>query len=344
MDMGKINLTTAQKTALVLRHKQTRDSRECDRIKAVLLSAKGWRTPHIAEALLIEESSVRRHVKEYQKAQKLTTDNGGSTERLSVSQSEELIAHLTDHLYQHNHQIVATIKTRFGVTYTVSGLHKWLHRHGFVYKQPKGIPAKMDKAQQAAFIEEYTELKASMGADEVILFGDGVHPTQATKLSHGWIKKGTEQQIKTTARRTRINLLGTIELGNLAKAITATYDTINAESIIDFMSLLRAQYITADTLHWIIDGAGYHKAKIVQEKAKELNIQIHILPPYSPNLNPIERLWKVMNEEARNNEYFHSAKEFREKIDDFFKHTLPNIADSLNSRINDNFQTIDPAT
>ncbi len=342
--MSKINLTAAQKTALVLRHKQTRDSRECDRIKAVLLSAKGWTAPDIAEALLIEESSVRRHVKAYQSEQKLTNANGGSTERLSESQSEELIAHLTDHLYQHNHQIVATIKTRFGITYTVSGLHKWLHRHGFVYKQPKGVPAKADKAQQQAFIEQYHELKATVGEDEVILFGDGVHPTQATKLSHGWIKKGTDKQIKTSASRTRINLLGTIELGNLANAITATYDTINADSIIDFMSRCRVHYSTAGTLHWIIDGAGYHQAKIVQDKARELNIHIHILPPYSPNLNPIERLWKVMNEEARNNEYFHSAKAFREKIDDFFKLTLPNIADSLNSRINDNFQIIDPAS
>jgi len=82
---------------------------------------------------------------------------------------------------------------------------------------------------------------------------------------------------------------------------------------------------------------GYHKAQLVQEKANELGIQIHILPPYSPNSNPIERLWKVMNEHVRNNHYFHSAKEFREKIDAFFKITLPDIADSLNSRINDNF-------
>jgi transposase len=37
----------------------------------------------------------------------------------------------------------------------------------------------------------------------------------------------------------------------------------------------------------------------VVEKAKELNIKLHYLPPYSPNLNPIERLWKVMNEHAR---------------------------------------------
>jgi len=259
------------------------------------------------------------------------------------SQTEKLRHHLSEHLYQHNHQIVAYIKTEFGIEYTVSGCHKWLHRHGFVYKQPKGVPAKADNEQQQAFIEKYKELKADLGCDEVILFGDGVHPTMATKLSDGWIKKGTDKAIKTTASRTRINLLGAIELGNLSNAVTATYETINADSIIDFMRQLRAQYIDAKTLHWIVDGAGYHKAQLVKEKAKALHIQLHILPPYSPNLNPTERLWKVMNEYVRNNHYFHSAKEFREKIDGFFKKTLPEIGGTLDSRINDNFQTIIPA-
>jgi len=62
--------------------------------------------------------------------------------------------------------------------------------------------------------------------------------------------------------------------------------------------------------------------------------------PYSPNLNPIERLWKVMNEHARNNQYFATPKLFKESIDKFFRLTLPDIADSLNSRINDNFQIL----
>ncbi len=68
------------------------------------------------------------------------------------------------------------------------------------------------------------------------------------------------------------------------------------------------------------------------------------MPPYSPNLNPIERLWKVMNEHARNNQYFSSAKQFREKIDQFFDETLPQIGESLRSRINDNFQVLNPAS
>ncbi len=93
----------------------------------------------------------------------------------------------------------------------------------------------------------------------------------------------------------------------------------------------------------ILDGAGYHRAKDLKNKAKELDIKLYYLPPYSPNLNPIERLWKVMNEHVRNNQYFSTAKQFREQIDDFFENILPKIGDSLTSRINDNFQILKPA-
>ena len=67
-------------------------------------------------------------------------------------------------------------------------------------------------------------------------------------------------------------------------------------------------------------------------------IELHYLPAYSPNLNPIERLWKVMNEEVRNNVFFSSAKEFREAIGNFFEAKLPKILPNLRQRINDNFE------
>ena len=67
------------------------------------------------------------------------------------------------------------------------------------------------------------------------------------------------------------------------------------------------------------------------------------LPPYSPNLNPIERLWKVMNEQVRNNHFFKTVQEFRETILGFFKNILPKIANTLGSRINDNFQQLNLA-
>ncbi len=50
-----------------------------------------------------------------------------------------------------------------------------------------------------------------------------------------------------------------------------------------------------------------------------------------------------MNEHARNGEYFAKEKLFREKVDDFFTTKFPSIADTLDSWINDNFQTFEPA-
>ena len=96
-------------------------------------------------------------------------------------------------------------------------------------------------------------------------------------------------------------------------------------------------------LHIILDQAGYHRSEDFRLEAKKLNIDLHYLPPYSPNLNAIERLWKVMNEHVRNNQFFGSPKEFRDKIASFFSETLPKIGAGLRNRINDNFQRLKPA-
>ena len=338
--MTDICLASQQKIDLELRHKKARNSKEADRIKSVLLRDEGWSVEMIAQALRKNETSIRRHLNEYLQQNKLTIDSGGSESRLNNEQTKALIEHLTEHTYYHNHQIVAYIKDTYGVQYTVAGLHKWLTRNGFVYKRPKGVPHKTDTHKQRAFVETYEQLKGSTPSNEPILFMDAVHPTQATKITSGWIRKGQDKIINTTGSRTRINLIGAIKLGCLEKTVTSQYQTVNAESIIDFLGQLRGQYSTCRQLHLILDGAGYHRAKAVKEEAKKLNIKLHYLPPYSPNLNPIERLWKVMNEHARNNRYFQNAKKFRQSIRHFFAETLPNIADSLNSRITDNFQIL----
>lgn len=93
-----------------------------------------------------------------------------------------------------------------------------------------------------------------------------------------------------------------------------------------------------------LDRAGYHRSQLVKDWAEVVNIRLHYLPPDNLNLNPIERMWKLMNEHARNNRYFSSTREFRDAISVFFNQTLPDIADSLTFRINDRFQVLKPAS
>ena len=87
----------------------------------------------------------------------------------------------------------------------------------------------------------------------------------------------------------------------------------------DYFRLLRAKYPDGQKIHLILDRGPYNRSVETVLAAKLLNIEIHFLPAYSPNLNPIERLWKIMNEFTRNNTFFHSAKDFRTAINHFFE-------------------------
>jgi transposase len=341
--MKQVNLTPEQKVDLEALHDRSRDGRVRDRIKAVLLRSEGWSTSMIAQALRLHETSIIRHVDDYLSKEKLKPENGGSVSYLSAEQTSQVVEHLSIHTYRYSYEIVEYIWQTHRIRFSISGLNKWLHQQGFSYKQPKGVPHKFDEEKQAEFIEFYQKLKSQV-VDEKILFMDATHPTQATKVSCGWIKKGQDKAIETTGSRTRINLIGAINLADISSTHVTRFDKVNSESIQAFFSSLREKEGNKKKIHLILDGAAYHRTQAVKDKAKKLNIELYYLPPYSPNLNPIERLWKVMNEHARNNRYFESTKAFRAAIDEFFEITLPRIGGELSTWINDNFQVLKPAS
>jgi transposase len=337
--MKRIHLTEEEKTTLELRHTKCNDRKEGDRIKAVLLRSEGWSVPMISQALRLHESTIVRHLNDYREG-KLKIECGGSNSQLSESQTQALIVHLEANLYHYVYEIIKYVKEQFSISYSIPGMNKWLHRNGFSYKKPKGYPHKLNREQQAEFIDSYHLLKRALKPEDNIYFADSVHPSMATKLEFGWIRKGKNKTIGTTASRTRLNIIGALKLDDIGNTIIDKYDTINADSIIKHLHLLREKNGPKGIIHLIVDQAPYHRADIVAKAAEELNIKLAFLPPYSPNLNPIERLWKVMNEKVRNNRFFKSAKDFKEAIDKFFKTTLPEIGASLRCRINDNFQCV----
>jgi len=335
-------LTVEEKEALEGRHASERDKYVCDRIKAVLLHSEGWSLTKIAQALRLHRDSIRRHLKEYEEEKKLSPANGGSSGKLDAQQSAALIAHLEMHCYQTVAEICEYVFSIYQIVYTVSGMTAWLKAHEFSYKKPTSLPAKADRKKQQAFVDYYTQLKAKTPENEPILFIDSVHPTMQTKASYGWIRRGKTMPLLTTASRTRINMTGAIHLSSLV-VIHQAYETINGDSLINFFNLIKETYPSAPSIHIILDNAGYHNNQFFQKYAKEHGFKLHFLPPYSPNLNPIERLWKLMNETVRNNRYFASPKEFRTTIEGFFKDILPTQRDKLKSRITDNFHLLDAA-
>ena len=334
-------LDQAERDFLKKQHRQEKNRRVADRIKAVLLSDKGWTYRQIAEALLIDEQTIGRHVDEYMETKKLTLSSGGSSGKLNASQTAELITHLECITYLKASDIAAYVQATYGISYTLQGMTSWMHGHGFSFKKPKGTPLKADPEKQEAFIQAYEKLLTQTPEDEPVLFGDGAHPTMATKVTYGWIKKGTTKPIWTTASRTRMNLMGALNLETMEVTI-GSYEMLNSEAMNLYFGRLRAAYPTAPKIHLILDQGPYNTSAMTQDAAKKNGIELYYLPPYSPNLNPIERLWKMMNEHVRNNRFFESAKEFRREIMSFFEITWPQIAMNSTDRINDHFQRLNP--
>ena len=340
----KITLAPEKKQELEILHSQEKNRRKADRIKSVLLRDEGWSLTKISQALRIHSDTVSRYIADYLEHDSLDFKYQGSQGQLSEKQSSELADHLEENLYTKVIEIVVYANNRFNVNYTVSGMTDWLHRNNFSYKSPKGSPAKADIAKQREFIEIYNQLKElALQNDEPILFLDGVHPSMQTKMSSGWIRKGQEKEICTTASKTRINILGAIDLNSMSVIAKECSKTINSGSVINFLDKIKEQYLDKKVIHLILDQAGYNIAFELREHASKLGIHLHYLPPYSPNLNSIERLWKVMNEEIRNNIFFRTAKEFKLKIKWFFDERLPQILPALRTRITDNFHIKNPA-
>ena len=341
-------LTEEEKLSLQKQHKKERDKRICDRIKAVLLRNKGWTWMQISEALLLSEEVLRKHIQEYQNSKKLKPENGGSKEKLSFEQSQKLIQHLETHSYLYVKDIAAYVKSTYKISYTVSGMFDWLIRNQFSYKKPSLVPGKANKENQQAWIAEYFKLKKNLQDGETICFMDGVHPTHNTQLACGWIRKGVRKEICSNTGRGRLNISGAIDLIE-KKAHFQEDHMLTAQTTIEFLERIESAYPTKTKVHIFLDNARYYKNKAVSAYLETSKIKLHFLPPYSPNLNPIERLWKLMKERVLYNTYYEAFDDFRHAVFGFLK-CISNLdpesilGQEFASRVRDNFRAIGAPT
>ena len=109
-------------------------------------------------------------------------------------------------------EIRAHVAAECGLNYSHSGCIKLLARLGFEYRKPKALLRVADVAKQAEFIAMYENMLNSLANDEAVYFADAVHPEYQRKPAFGWVKKGTNPTLETTAGRARVNIHGALNL------------------------------------------------------------------------------------------------------------------------------------
>ena len=338
-------LAPSERKLLLTEHKRERDGRIRDRYKTILLLDQGLSYQQVAEVLFLHSSSPRRYFEAFQEGgidTLILLKYQGRPAQLSESQQEQLKEHLRENIYLSASQVGSYIQETFAILYTTKGIVNLLHRLGFAYKKPKLIPGKADAEKQKAFLEEYEKLKKERKEGEEILFMDGVHPQHNSKPAYGWIEKGKIKELQSNTGRERININGALNPDTFD--VVARQDpTINAQSTIKLLKEIEQYYKDAPIMTVICDNAKYYKSKLVQEYLTTSKIRLKFLPPYSPNLNLIERFWRFFHKKVTYNQYHENFSAFKKAVNTFFD-SIPSFYGELKSLLVQKFYIINSQT
>ena len=260
-------LTNGQRVELRRQHRQERERRHADRIKAILLLDKGWSYEQFAEALLLDDSTLRDYESRFLcGGVKNLVEDGyqGKVSKLTAKQESVLVEHLTEQLFHTTKEIVAYVELTFGVIYKIGGMLNLLHRLGFSYKKTKIIPGKADPEKQVKFLECYEELKKGLKPGDKVYFMDGCHPYHNPETAYAWIPTGAEKEIRSNTGRQRININGALDVQE-KELIFRTDDSINGQSTIELLKQIEARNPDAESIFIIADNARYYRSRLVQE-------------------------------------------------------------------------------
>jgi transposase len=338
-------LTTEELSKLKLAHRAERNKRSAYRINAIILLGQGWKIIDVKNALLIDDETLRSYVEKYKTggiSALLDTHYSGRASLLNVSQKNTLCEELDGSIYLTTQSVIAFVEKTFGVIYTQSGMRDMLHSLGYAFKKPKLVPGNPNRDLQEEFVSYYDNFMDCKPTNEAVLFVDAVHPEHNSMAAYGWIKKGTTRRLKTNSGRQRLNLHGALNVETMEITVIES-DTIDAASTIDLLENLTLKYAACKKIHIILDNARYHyseKVKKYMEGNKKINLVF--LPPYSPELNLIERVWKYFKKNVLYNKYYENVKAFRRAAEKFFREIAAHKA-ALEKLLSGGFEGFDNA-
>lgn len=112
---------------------------------------------------------------------------------------------------------------------------------------------------------------------------------------------------------------------------------ITSVQVCELLHQIAAQSFKPVTI--VLDNARYQHCKMVMALATQLKIELLFLPPYSPNLNLIERVWKLTKKKCLNSKYYADFSLFQAAISDFLDSISTEHAEETNALLTLNFQT-----
>lgn len=198
------------------------------------------------------------------------------------------------------------IYKKFNVFYAVHYIAELLKNMGFTYQKSCFVSDHLDHEKRQQWItEKWPEImRLAQQKNAYVLFGDEASFPQWGSLSYTWALKGKQPQQKTSGKRKAYKVFGLIDYFTGRFFHQGHEGRLNSESYIAFLKEVLSK--TRKHLILIQDGARYHTSRLVKNflEASKERLTVYQLPGYSPDYNPIEKLWKEVKKEGTHLKYF----------------------------------------
>lgn len=173
---------------------------------------------------------------------------------------------------------------------------------------------------------------------DVLLFLDASHFVMGCDFL-GAVYGRVRRFVKTFSGRQRYNVLGAINYATKKVSVVTNTTYITSTEICMMLKKVADEY-TGQTIHIVMDNARYQKCESVKTLAASLGIELVYIPPYSPNLNLIERVWKFVKGKLRS-KYYDDFDLFQSTIDSIIEGTDSSYRNQLSSLIDEKVQLFD---
>ncbi|MCR8636976.1 IS630 family transposase [Paenibacillus radicis (ex Xue et al. 2023)] len=306
--------------------KETHDKRLYERYLAVRLHLEGYTFTEISHLLRLVRQTISIYWHSYQEKgiDGLPLKHSPGKPCFLNEEQHEQLAYLLIHKqpadvgFEARYTwtlplIAAWIKQEFGVEYSVRGVSKMLKRLGFSFTKATYTLAKADPEAQAAFKDvTFPELKRQLedGTIDHLLFEDESMIRAYQALQYSWFPKGQQRKVKTYGRHEGAKLFGAINY-ETGQVHHREEEKADLTAWIRFLTQLLDVYSDGKIV-MILDNSRIHHAADLQSFLHEHpRLKLVFLPPYSPELNLMEGVWKWLKSDVINNVFFNKFYRIR---------------------------------
>jgi len=319
----KVALTEAERQHLRQLQKQQRDDAGYVKVTVILLLDKGRSAGSIADDLGLDDGTVYRYAQAWQRLglEKYLVHEATTYWGLLPSAGlAALCREVEQTLYPDVRALGIWLERHWGVAYSRSGLTQLLHRLGFTYKLTTPVPCEADPVRPAAFLDEQLRplLAQAAAGQAVVYFADAAHPTHHTRSTRVWPRSGQPRPLPTVSGRERVNRNAALNAHCPTQGHLHETDCVNAQSTKALYEQLLAAHPAGQPIYVVCDNARYDRNKALTAWLQNKPLGQVFLPPYSPNLNLIERLWKFLRQKIITPCFYRTKGAFRQAVLGFF--------------------------